>query len=86
MIAHHGVTAHINREHVGQIEDPTADPVSPMTEIPPGLCIHPAQELAPYAAGDHVVIRRGVQRNELAAWHGHGGSVGFGSVNQASAR
>ena len=47
------------------------NPPSPMAEIAPRKTIHPAQELAPDAAADHVVVRRGFERDETAARKRH---------------
>ena len=86
MVTHHRVGAHANGKDFGQLEEPGPDPVPPVAEIPPGLQIDPAQELTPHAAGDDVVVRRGVQRDELTAGHGHGGLSEFGFDKQASDR
>jgi len=42
-------------------------------EVAPGPGVEPAQELAAHAARDHVVEGCGVQRDQLASRHGHGG-------------
>ena len=84
MTGHHRVGAHINGEHLGQLEDPGPNPVSPMDEIPSGLDINASNKLAPHASRDDVVMRCGVQRNKLAAGHRHGGSTQFGPANQPS--
>ena len=57
-----------------------------MAEIPSSLEINLTKKLTPHAAGDDVVVRRGVQRDELAAGHGHGGLSEFGFDKQASGR
>ena len=73
MVAHHRVGADIDREDVGQLEDPRPDPVPPVREVPTGLAIETAQELPPHAAADDVVVRRGIERDEAAARFGHRG-------------
>lgn len=86
MVGHDGISANMDGEHLGQFEDPGSDPVTPVRKVPPGPGINPAQKLAPYAARDDVVVGRGVQRYELAAWHGHGGLAEPGLEKQASGR
>ena len=83
MITHHRVGTHVNGEYFGQFEDPGSDPVPPMGEIPPALGIDPTQKLAPHAPGDGMVVRRGVQGDELASRHGHGNVDRFGFEKQA---
>ena len=80
MVAHHGVGAYVNREHLGQFKNPATDPVSPVAEIPPALDVNTTKILAPHTPRDHVVVGRGIQRDKLTARHGHGGPVGFESV------
>ena len=57
-----------------------------MGEIPPGMGIDTTQELAPNATRDDVVVGRGVQQDELAAGHWHGGSTELWFEIQASGR
>ena len=86
VIGHHRVGTHVNGKHLDQFEDPDPDPVSPVGKIPPGLGIDPTQKLAPNAARDDVIVRRGVQRDQLTAGHGHGGLAQCGLEKQASGR
>ena len=86
MVTHHRVGTHTNDKHLGQFEDLGPDPVSPVAEIPSSLEIDPTKKLTPYAAGEDVIVRRGVQRDELTAGHGHGGLREFGFDKQASGR
>ena len=86
MVTHNRVGTHINGKYFGQLEDLGSDPVPPMGEIPCGQQIDPTKKLTPHAAGDDVVVRGGVQRDELAAGHGHGGLTEFGLEIQASGR
>jgi len=71
VIAHHRIGADLDGKDPLQLEDPLPNPPSPMAEIAPRQPIHPAQELAPDAAADHVVIRRGFERDETATGQGH---------------
>lgn len=73
VIGQHCVSAHVNGKYFDQLEDAGEDPDSPMGEIPPGMQTDPTQEPSLYAAGGDVAVGRGVQRNELAAGHWHGG-------------
>jgi len=57
-----------------------------MGEIPPGLQIESTKKLTAHTAGDDVIVRRGVQRDELTAGHGHGGLSEFGFDKQANGR
>jgi len=45
--------------------------------LSPGLDINATKKLASHAPGDDVIVRCGVQRDELTAGHGHGGLVEF---------
>ena len=84
MVTHHRVGARINGKHFGQLEDPGADPVAPMGEFPSSMDIDPTQVLTPHAAGDDVIVRRGVQRNELAPGGWVGGLAECGLEKKAS--
>ena len=84
MIGHDGISANVDGEYLGQFEDPGSDPAAPMSEIPPGPGINPAQELAPNASRDDVIVRSSVQRNQLATGHGHSGRIEFWIENQPS--
>ena len=86
VITHHRVGAHTDGKDFGQLEDSGPDPVPTMGEIPSCLHIDPAQELTPHTARDDVIVRRGVQLNELTAGHQHGDLDQFGLENQPSGR
>ena len=86
MTGHHRIGAQINGKDLGQLEDPGSDPVSPMGKLPPGLDINATKQLATNAPGDDVVMRSGVQRDQLTAGHRHGGAAHFGLENQPIVR
>ena len=77
MVTHHRVGAHINGNHLGQREVLGSDLIAPVGEIPPGLAINPTQELMTHAAGDDVIVRHGVQRDDLTEGHGNDGLPQF---------
>lgn len=85
-IGQHGVSAHTNGKDLGQLDDPGSDPVSPMGKLTPGLDINATKQLAPNAPGDDVVMRSGVQREQLTAGHRHGGAAHFGLDNHPTGR
>ena len=78
MVAHHRVGTYFDGEDPSQFEYPGSDPAAPVRQVPPALGIGPTQKLAPHAPGDDMVVRRGVQGDELASRHGHGDVESFG--------
>ncbi len=72
VIAHHRVGGDVDGEDGGELLDALDDPAAAMLEVTPAGVVLAAQEGAAHAAGDTVVVGRGVERDEFPSCPGHG--------------